>query len=344
MRFKPTSSILCILALALADGASADALDLLIRQAETKATDDSAAAPPAGEGDSKGATSGGRPAAPPVEFTLSGGFVHEFGADFGGGGSVQVERGFGTGRVGFNFDTGNSASFGLAWGGDWYRFNGPNQLSPDPDVDPWTNVQAFAILGRTTIKLDDRWSTTIGLDLRFAGEVNAPTSDSITYGGIAAISYAFSPDLTLGVGALVSSQLEDSVLVIPALVVYYQVTDQVVISNVLGPEVYPTGAGIEIAYRPDRVQEIALGGRYESRRFRLDDSGPMSRRDGVGEDTGFPLWLRSTWRLDPGIRIDVVGGVSLFNRYELDDRNGNQVGSADLDPAPFVGIFASWRF
>ena len=184
----------------------------------------------------------------------------------------------------------------------------------------------------------------MGLDLRFAGEVNAPTSESITYGGLAAISYAFSRDLTLGVGALVSSQLEDSILVIPALVVYYQMTDQIVVSNVLGPEVYPTGAGIEIAYRPDRTQEIALGGRYESRRFRLDDSRPASRRDGVGEDTGFPsgsarpgVWSRASGST-------TSGGVSLFNRYELDDRNGDQVGSADLDPAPFVGVFASWRF
>lgn len=327
------------LAIAANGPASADALSLLMQASETDTT---APAPPGSpEAD---APPEGPPPAPPIEYRLSGGFVHEFGADFGGGGSVQVERGFVAGRIGFNFDTGNSASFGVAWGGDWYRFDGNSQLSPAPGIEPWSNVQALAILGRSTIKIDDRWSATVGLDLRFAGEVDAPTSDSITYGGIAAISYAFNRDLTLGVGALVSSQLEDSILVIPALVVYYQVTDEILISNVLGPEVYPTGAGIEIAYRPDRTQELALGGRYESRRFRLDDSGPSVRQDGVGEDTGFPLWVRSTWRLESGVRLDIVGGVSLFNRYELDDRNGNQVASADLDPAPFIGVFASWRF
>lgn len=323
-----------------AGAAPADVLSILALQSDAPSASPTAPRGAAAEATSEAEGS----AASPMEFNLSAGFIHEFGANFSGGGSVEVERGFASGKLDHPFDTGNSVNLKVAWGGDWYRFDGTSELSPAPDVEPWSDIQAFAVLGRTTIRLDDRWSTILGLDLRFAGEVDAPTSDSITYGGLAAISYSFSPELTLGFGALVSTQLEDSILVIPALVIYYQVTDQIVISNVLGPEVYPTGAGIEIAYRPDRSQEVAIGSRFESRRFRLDDSGPANRRDGVGEDTGFPLWLRSTWRFDSGLRLDLVGGVSLFNRYELDDRNGNRVGSADLDPAPFIGGFLSWSF
>ena len=193
-------------------------------------------------------------------------------------------------------------------------------------------------------QIDREWSTTVGLNLRFAGERDADAGDSMTVGGFGAVSYAFSRTFSLGAGAILSSQIEDSILVIPALVIYWQATDTIIVSNVLGPEVYPTGAGIEVAWRPDRVREVAIGSRYESRRFRLDDSGPAIRRNGVGEDTGYPLWARATWRFENGFRLDLVGGVSLFNSYRLDDANGNELAKTDLDPAPFIGIFGSWRF
>ena len=279
-----------------------------------------------------------------VDYRLSGGFVHEFSADLSGGGSVSVDRGFAAFKVGFEVGEDVTGSIGIAWGSDWYDFDGTSELSPSPNTEPWSDIQAIALLGRGTWKIDERWSATMGLDSRFAGERNADVGDSITFGGLGAVSYAFSKTFSLGAGAIVSSQIEDSILVIPALVVYWQVTDTVLISNVLGPEVYPTGAGIEAAWRPDARREVAIGGRYESRRFRLDDDGPLVRQKGVGEDTGFPLWARATWRFENGIRLDVVGGVSLFNTYSLDDSNGNEIASTDLDPAPFIGVFGSWRF
>ena len=279
-----------------------------------------------------------------VDYRLSGGFVHEFSADLSGGGSVSVDRGFAAFKVGFEVGEDVTGSIGIAWGSDWYDFDGTSELSPSPNTEPWSDIQAIALLGRGTWKIDERWSATMGLDLRFAGERNADVGDSMTFGGLGAVSYAFSKTFSLGAGAIVSSQIEDSILVIPALVVYWQVTDTVLISNVLGPEVYPTGAGIEAAWRPDARREVAIGGRYESRRFRLDDDGPLVRQKGVGEDTGFPLWARATWRFENGIRLDVVGGVSLFNTYSLDDSNGNEIASTDLDPAPFIGVFGSWRF
>ena len=284
-----------------------------------------------------------------AEWKPSGGFVHEFGANLSGGGSVSVNRGFAAFKAGFEVGSDLTGSFGFAWGGDWYDFDGTSELSPAPDTAPWSDVQAISLNGRVTSKgifglADARWSATIGLDLRAAGEHRARAGESLTFGGIAAVSYAFNRRFSLGAGALVSTQIEDSILIIPALVVYWQVTDTVLVSNVLGPEVYPTGAGIEAAWRPDATRELAIGGRYESRRFRLDDDGPLARKNGVGEDTGFPLWARATWRLENGIRLDLVGGVSLFNTYRLDDSNGNQLAETDLDPAPFVAAFMSWKF
>ncbi|NCF40667.1 MAG: hypothetical protein GWP75_11185 [Planctomycetia bacterium] len=308
---------------------------LLLLQQESESDDAMVGGAPPIEVDEQGIS---------LEYKPSGGYVHEFGADFSGGGSVSVDRGFAAFKVGIDPGGDFNGSIGVAWGGDWYRFDGTSDLSPAPGVAPWSDIQAMAILGSMSWQIDREWSTTVGLNLRFAGERDADAGDSMTVGGFGAISYAFSRTFSLGAGAILSSQIEDSILVIPALVIYWQATDTIIVSNVLGPEVYPTGAGIEVAWRPDRVREVAIGSRYESRRFRLDDSGPASRRNGVGEDTGYPLWARATWRFESGLRLDVVGGVSLFNSYRLDDANGNEIAKTDLDPAPFIGIFGSWTF
>lgn len=275
---------------------------------------------------------------------VSGGYLHEFGSDFSEGGSVSVDRAFGGAGLAVQFHPDVKGTVGLAWGGDWYRFEGDSELSPTPGAAPWSDVQALTALTRANWQIDQRWSANLGLRLGVAGESRARVKDSLTYGGDLSVSYSFGRDLTIGGGALVQSQIEDKPLVIPLIIVYWQVTDSIVVSNVLGPEAYPTGAGLEVAWRPDRQTELSLGARWETRRFRLDDRGDQIRREGVGEDVGLPLWARATWRLESGLRIDLVGGVSLFNEYQLDDRNGNEIASTDLDPAPFIAGFLSWRF
>lgn len=275
---------------------------------------------------------------------VSGGYLHEFASDFSGGGSVSVNRLFGGAGVAVQFHPEVKGTVGLAWGGDWYRFEGDSALSPTPDAAPWTDVHAVTALAMGNWQIDPRWSANLGLRVGVAGERRAKVADSLVFGGNLAVSYSFSEKLTLGGGALVQTQIEDRPLIIPLVVVYWQVTDAIVVSNVLGPEAYPTGAGLEVAWRPDRMAELSIGTRFEVRRFRLDDRGDELRREGIGQDTGLPLWARATWRLPNGLRLDLVGGVSLMNEYRLDDRDGNEISSVDLDPAPFIAGFVSWRF
>lgn len=275
---------------------------------------------------------------------VSAGYLHEFATDFDGGGSVAVDRAFGGAGVEVQFHPEVTGSVGVAWGGDWYRFDGDSALSPNPGEAPWTNVQAITALAMANWQIAPRWSANLGLRLGAAGEPTANVGDSLTVGGNVAVSYSFSEKLTLGGGVLAQTQIEDRPLIIPLIVVYWQVTDTIVVSNVLGPEAYPTGAGLEVAWRPDRTSELSIGSRYEVRRFRLDDRGDAVRRDGIGEDVGLPLWARATWRFENGLRLDLVGGVSLMNEYSLDDRDGNEISSVDLDPAPFIAGFVSWRF
>lgn len=56
--------------------------------------------------------------------------------------------------------------------------------------------------------------------------------------------------------------------------------------------------------------------------------------DGVGEDNNLPVRLRLGWHVTPQISLQLLGGVALAGELQLEDCNGNQISSADYDPAP----------
>ncbi|MCH2162006.1 MAG: hypothetical protein MK085_09060, partial [Phycisphaerales bacterium] len=181
------------------------------------------------------------------------GYIHEFSSSFSNSGSVSVNRGFGSAgiRLGASLDTPLEVSLGMAWSGDWYSFSNDNPLSPVAGVKPWSNIQAIAILSRMEIELTRNWRLFGGVSMVFAGAPSVDIGDAFTAGGSIGAAYAFDRTLRLGGGVLLSSQLEESILVIPLVIVYWEMTDDLVLSNVIGPETYPTGAGIELAWRPD---------------------------------------------------------------------------------------------
>ena len=280
----------------------------------------------------------------PFRTYFASGYIHEFSTSFSNSGSVSVNRGFVGAGIGLDFDGPLSIGLGASWSGDWYEFDGDSALSPAPGVKPWNDIQAVSMRARMSLELSEQWILGGSLGVLFAGEPGAEFSNSSTIQTMLTATWKLNKTFFVGGGALVSTQLEDSVQVIPLILINWEISDDLILSNIIGPETYPTGAGIELAWRPNRGTELAIGGRYENRRFRLDDSGPAIRANGVGQDYGFPMWTRATWKFRGGIRLDLVAGLSLFNEYELNDSNGNLIGKTDLDPAPFMGVFGSYRF
>lgn len=274
---------------------------------------------------------------------LAGGYLHSFQTDIDGGGAFSSETGFATGRLGFPVGKGFLLGGQMAWQGDWYSFAGQNGVAPPDEARPWGDVHSIAgsmSLGRRAGK----WWWNAAFTARFSFETGASIGDSFNPGGIVGGQYTFSPGLRLGLGVLVNSRLEDDVLIVPIPFVYWEITEQFVLSNSIAPDAYPRGPGLEVAWRPHEEWAVALGGRWEFRRFRLNDDGFLPRHGGVGEDEGIPLWLRVTWRLGDHLRADVLGGYSVSNRLRLADADGAVLRSAGTDPIPYVGAFVTWQF
>lgn len=274
---------------------------------------------------------------------LAAGFLHGFRAPIDGGGEFSTSTGMAAAQIGAPIGGGFILGAQGAWQGDWYSFRGENDLVLPSDSRPWADVQSFAISG-TLGKRFDNWFVNAVLTARFSFETGASIGDGFNPGGIIGFQYTFSPGLRLGAGVLVNARLEEDPLIIPIPYVHWEIVEGLVLSNSITPDAYPRGPGIELAWRPVEALSLAVGGRWEFRRFRLNDSGPAIRDGGVGEDEGVPLWLRATWRLGTRLRADFLAGASVANRLRLADSEGRVLRSIGTDSIPMLGVFLSHRW
>lgn len=277
-------------------------------------------------------------------WSVNGGDLFQFDSDIKGGGSFSVNRFFLGGGVAYKVTPSLTLDLNVGFEVDSYNFSGRGQFTDVANGTPWTSTVDVTLKALARWKLDDSWRIFLGGLVSWAGETNAPVSDSFTGGGLMGFAYTFSEDLTLGAGVQISTRLEDNLLFIPSPIIDWRITKQLYISNVRSPVTFPASLGVEVIYYLSYETNISIGSRYEYRRFRLDDSGPAAIQNGVGVDSGFPLWLRFEWRPVSGVRLHFVAGVELGERLELDDRNGNGIADQDVDPAPFVGFFLGFEF
>ena len=274
---------------------------------------------------------------------LAAGYIHSFRTSIDGGGAFSTQTAFATGQLGVPVGKGFIVGAQVAWQGDWYSFDGPNQVSLSAQRRPWGDVQSFAVSGTVGRRVDAWWFHAV-FSTRFSFEEGASLGSSFNPGGIAGFQYTFSPGLKLGLGILVNARLEDDPLIVPIPYLHWEIVEGLILSNSIAPEAYPRGPGVELAWRFRPQWSLALGGRWEYRRFRLNDDGAALRRGGVGEDEGVPLWLRLTWRATPNLRADLLGGASLVNRLRLTDASGATLRSEGTDSVPMLGAFVSYRF
>jgi hypothetical protein len=229
-------------------------------------------------------------------------------------------------------------SFAAAFGRDRYDFSGNADFSGSR---PWKRINRLRFSVPVNWAVDDHWTLFFLPTLRFYGESGADLGDSATGGGLAGFSYRFSDRLTLGPGLGVLSRLEDSVNVFPILIIDWEITDRLSLKTGRGLGA-TQGPGLALSYRASDAWSLALGGRYESLRFRLDDSGPAP--DGVGEDRSFPLYLSATYNRGRDLQLSVIGGVELGGTLRVEDSRGRRITKQDYDTAPFLGLSFNFRF
>ncbi len=269
-----------------------------------------------------------------MTFDLRAGGTYTFPADIDDSpGDVRIARasfGFGVGipiaeRSRLSFDIDEEAS--------WYLFDDAAGLVPG-STDPFELALSTDLSVRFFSAIDEKWSWFVGGVVNFSGEPDVDIGDAATFGGFGGARYQVNDRLGLSFGLAGRSRLEDDALVIPIIGIDWKVSDRVTLST--------EGTGLRIAAELNKEVTVSLTGGWESREYRLRDDGPLP--DGVVRDARVPIAVSLDWKPRPNIQISVFAGAVVWQEFQFDDREGDEISETNTDPAPFVGVSGKITF
>ncbi len=215
----------------------------------------------------------------------------------------------------------------------WYDFSNATGLEPTTG-DPFDNATNVDFFARYVAPLNDTTSYFALGTIGFAAESGADLGDSLIYGGALGFVTKQSPTFSWGLGVLVRTRLEDDALIVPLPQITWNISDRWTLAS--------RRAGLRLEYAANESLTYGIGAQFDSRTFRLDDSGPIP--EGVATDQRVPVAFFAEYNPDANVTLGAQIGASLFNNIELFDAAGNELIDDDADPGVFVGINARIRF
>ena len=275
----------------------------------------------------------------PWRTQLQGGAVHQFDADLDDGGSFSVNRAFIEAGLSYAFSPRDSVGVALGYGYDGYDFDtGGTGLAA---LDPWGDVNDFRLSFPLRAGIGDDLDVFAVPAVNWRAESGADLGESTTAGATVGAAWRFSDDLRLGAGLGAFSEIEDDATFFPILLIDWQVTENFSVETGRGAGA-TRGPGLTLNWTGLDRWRFTLGARYETWRFRLDDSGPAP--DGVGEEKAIPVYLQATYDVIPPVRLGVVAGLDVGGSLQLEDEDGRELEDEDYDPTPFLGATFRARF
>ncbi len=318
---KSTTPLVAIMALGLSTAASA----------QSGASASNSAAPPAAV---PAAASNPEPKFPVWQISLTPRGQVDFQGDLKDGpGSVKVYRGGAALEIGAALSPQWSVGVGLDAEFSSYDFKNATTLIAGT-ADPFDDVAIIRLTPTVGYRIDNRWSVTGGAFLEFAGEGDADIGETFTGGGFAAVRHACSETFAISLGIAAKSQLEDDVLVIPLVGIEWQITPDVRFAT--------RALGGELAMRLNDQWSIAFEARYDLRVFRLGDDNVLP--EGVVRDRRIPIGAVVRWKPCERVRIELRGGATVWQEFQIDDRNGVEQSEIETKPTPYVGLAVEFRF
>ena len=272
-----------------------------------------------------------------VTTTLNATVVGQASTDIDGGGSFDWVGA----RVGIDvrrqFTPALSLGFNAAYGSENWSFDSPSAFGP---VAPWGNVLRPSIGLSLGYALAPDLSMFVAPQLEWSYESGASASQGQNYGAVFGVNKVFSPTLFAGVGVGVFRQIDDT-RYFPFFIVNWKITDQWRLSNPVqaGPA---GGAGLELVYDFGGGWELAGGAAYRDYRFRLRSDAPVP--NGLGRNTGIPVFAKLTHKFGPAAQIDLYAGVVANGQLRVLDASGSTVQQSDYGTSPLLALSGSFSF
>ncbi len=271
-------------------------------------------------------------------FSVGGGWQHQFEADLDADGDMDVDR-FGiSAELAYSPAKQQVFALALEYRHHDFDFDGDRGLA---GLDPWDGVHEWTLSAPIRMRLTEKWGVMLAPQLSFAGESGADLDDGLTGGATLIFSYKFHDGLKIGPGIFVGSRLEDDTAVYPLLYLDWRINEQWRLKTGKGKGFF-SAPGAILSYRATERLELTASGGWERLRFRLDDDGVA--RDGIGDESSFPVALGLHYRVHEKVEVSLDGGVKFGGEVELDDRDGDRLREEDLDAAGFFGLSLRIRF
>lgn len=263
--------------------------------------------------------------------------IYQGNADLDRGGDFSMDGVAVRGGVSYNLGAGNSAGVALTYDYLDYSFSRPGALGP---AASWGTVRRYGMSVPLSFSLPDGWNLGVVPAVDWFEENGANSGESLTAGAMLSASRQFAQGNRLGLGVGVFGGLEKTVA-FPFLMVDWRLTDRWRLTNPLPSG--PTGpAGLEIDYQFDGGWSAGIGAAWRVLRFRLSETGPTP--NGIGQESGVPLFLRLTQRFGSKMGLHLYGGVIVNGELRVENSHGDLRRKDNFDPAPLFGATFIARF
>lgn len=234
------------------------------------------------------------------------------------------------------FGDGNSGGVALQYDALNYDFSTDTPFG----VAPWGDVERIGLSFPFAFRGNNEWTYGVTPSVEWAGEEGADGSDSMVYGALLSAVRTFAPDKRLGFGLGAYSHLEENRL-IPVVIIDWSLSERWRLVNPLPAG--PAGpAGLELDYRFDNGWNMGVGAAMRNVRFRLSEDGPV--RNGVGEESGVPVFLRASTKFGQSSSFFIYAGAILSGELRVEEDKGNAIRTESFDTAPLFGATFSTRF
>lgn len=263
--------------------------------------------------------------------------IAQFDTDLDSGGSFRWNSVLANGSVLRQWTKQFAAGISVQYDYQQWNFSNPTKFG---GVAPWRDIYQPQIGATFVYAPAEGWEVSVAPSISWAYANGASTGDALNYGAVVIVSKDFSPTLSLGLGAAVFRQI-DQTKVYPFLAVEWQINDRWKLSNPF--QAGPTGgAGLELTYAFADGWEAGFGGTYRSFSFRLDQSGPVP--DGIGEQTYIPVFFRLSRIISKQAQFDLYAAGLANGSLKVKNSQGAELASDDYSVAPALALTFRYRF
>ncbi len=239
--------------------------------------------------------------------------------------------------VSYQFTPALSIGLSANYRSERWSFEAP---STPAGVAPWQNLLRPSVGMQFGYELASDLSIFVAPQLEWSYESGASASQGQNYGAVFGVTKVFSPELVVGLGLGAFRQIDDN-RYFPFVIVNWRIDEHWTLSN--PAEAGPAGgAGLELVYAWNDDWELSGGAAYRDYRFRL--RGDAATPNGLGRNSGVPVFARLTRKFGPVAQIDLYAGWVVGGRVQVLSPDGATLYSSDYAAAPLLAISGSISF